>query len=102
MPSSQRGSVGSQHRVVESQGLTAPPFTYLCIREAPGKPPSLYQAEYKEMGSKGVEGIVLAFGRRSENFIGGISFWLPTPARILSSEADVNIYKESKRQLQKW
>lgn len=53
------------------------------------------------MGYKGEEGTVPAFGRGSESFIGGISFWLPTPGQILSSKADVNIYKESKGQLKK-
>lgn len=87
--------------LLESQGLLASLFTYLYVREAPGKHPSLYQTENKEMGYKGEEGTVPAFGRGSESFIGGISFWLPTPGQILSSKADVNIYKESKGQLQK-
>ena len=87
--------------MVESQGLTAPLFTDLSVREAPGKRPGLYQTEYTETGYKGGGSIVPAFGRRSESFIGGISFWLPTPGQILSSKVDVNIYKGSKGQLQK-
>lgn len=61
--------------LLESQGLPASLFTYLYVREAPGKHPSLYQTENKEMGYKGEEGTVPAFGRGSESFIGGISFW---------------------------
>lgn len=51
MPSSQKGSIRSQHKVVESQTLTSHLLTHLFIREALNEHPGLYQIYKKKKGT---------------------------------------------------